>query len=360
LGRTIEQGEGRLVVARSQTLVLPTLDALSAGQSLLLGIFATVLKYGTSDHTSRPANEVEGIVLVDEIDAHLHADLQHDVLPALIEMFPRVQFIVSSHSPLFALGMEKRFGPDGFTMIEMPSGLTIDAERFSEFERSFAYYRDTQRFDAELQQKLRDSSRPLVLCEGETDPRYLKAAARALGMDDLADNVDFDWVGRKTGPNSSEGAGSGNLDRAEKFLRDNPNILARRTILLYDCDENAQPSENGNLIVRGLPRNEANTKCESGIENLLPEDLLTEDFYRTTQKRKGATCTTIRSLRKNFLCDWVCTEKADVKTFEFFRGPLTEIRRVLLSNTADLIDISKVAPESNIVSFPMPLGEGAT
>ena len=40
-----------------------------------------------------------GIVIIDEIDVHLHISLQKKVLPFLIKAFPRVQFIVSTHSP---------------------------------------------------------------------------------------------------------------------------------------------------------------------------------------------------------------------------------------------------------------------
>ena len=38
-------------------------------------------------------------VLIDEIDAHLHISLQKLILPFLIESFPSIQFIVSTHSP---------------------------------------------------------------------------------------------------------------------------------------------------------------------------------------------------------------------------------------------------------------------
>lgn len=41
----------------------------------------------------------EGIVLVDEIEAHLHLQLQKEILPLLTELFPNIQFIVTSYSP---------------------------------------------------------------------------------------------------------------------------------------------------------------------------------------------------------------------------------------------------------------------
>ena len=40
-----------------------------------------------------------GIVLVDEIETHLHLELQKNIMPLLTTVFPNIQFIVTSHSP---------------------------------------------------------------------------------------------------------------------------------------------------------------------------------------------------------------------------------------------------------------------
>jgi len=41
----------------------------------------------------------QGIVLIDELETHLHIELQKKILPFLAEFFPRLQFIVTTHSP---------------------------------------------------------------------------------------------------------------------------------------------------------------------------------------------------------------------------------------------------------------------
>ncbi|MFJ5470651.1 AAA family ATPase [Pectobacterium carotovorum] len=41
----------------------------------------------------------EGIILIDEVDLHLHPEWQREFLPRLINVFPNMQFIVSTHSP---------------------------------------------------------------------------------------------------------------------------------------------------------------------------------------------------------------------------------------------------------------------
>ncbi len=43
--------------------------------------------------------ETEGIVLIDEVDLHLHPTWQKRILKDLLDIFPRVQFIVSTHAP---------------------------------------------------------------------------------------------------------------------------------------------------------------------------------------------------------------------------------------------------------------------
>ena len=48
----------------------------------------------------------EAVVLVDEIDLHLHPKWQRDLVPTLSKIFPKVQFIVTTHSPHVLQSME--------------------------------------------------------------------------------------------------------------------------------------------------------------------------------------------------------------------------------------------------------------
>ena len=43
--------------------------------------------------------DLEGIVLIDEIETHLHVELQKQIVPILTELFPNIQFILTTHSP---------------------------------------------------------------------------------------------------------------------------------------------------------------------------------------------------------------------------------------------------------------------
>lgn len=52
-------------------------------------------------------DEISGIVLIDEIDLHLHPEWQRIVLPSLARAFPKLQFVCTSHSPLVASTVRK-------------------------------------------------------------------------------------------------------------------------------------------------------------------------------------------------------------------------------------------------------------
>ena len=45
-------------------------------------------------------DEIRGIVLIDEVDKHLHPKWQWNVLEALRETFPGIQFIITTHAPI--------------------------------------------------------------------------------------------------------------------------------------------------------------------------------------------------------------------------------------------------------------------
>jgi predicted MPP superfamily phosphohydrolase len=52
--------------------------------------------------------DIKAIILIDEIDLHLHPSLQRTLVPRLREALPNVQWIVSTHSPLVLSGFDRR------------------------------------------------------------------------------------------------------------------------------------------------------------------------------------------------------------------------------------------------------------
>lgn len=72
-------------------------DELSSGFSAIMYIYTDLLM--KVELKEIPANKLEGIVLIDEIDAHLHVSLQRRILSFFSYAFPNIQFIVTTHSP---------------------------------------------------------------------------------------------------------------------------------------------------------------------------------------------------------------------------------------------------------------------
>ena len=72
---------------------------LSDGFAAVLDIIVDlILKMQHKNQLIR-AYKREGIVLVDEIETHLHLELQKVIMPLLTKIFPNIQFIVTTHSP---------------------------------------------------------------------------------------------------------------------------------------------------------------------------------------------------------------------------------------------------------------------
>jgi predicted ATP-binding protein involved in virulence len=73
---------------------------LSAGEKMLFALVTDMAKrlIGANPALENPL-EGQGIVLIDEIDIHLHPKWQRTVLRKLRKIFPNVQFVVTTHSP---------------------------------------------------------------------------------------------------------------------------------------------------------------------------------------------------------------------------------------------------------------------
>lgn len=75
---------------------------LSDGFHVFLGMVADLARrcVTLNPHLGdRAVIEAQGTVVIDEVDLHLHPRWQRDVLPSLLRAFPRLQFVVSTHSP---------------------------------------------------------------------------------------------------------------------------------------------------------------------------------------------------------------------------------------------------------------------
>lgn len=72
-------------------------NTLSSGYSAILRIVIELFMRIPGNNMT--FFETQGIVIIDEIEAHLHLELQKKIMPMLTTMFPKIQFILSTHSP---------------------------------------------------------------------------------------------------------------------------------------------------------------------------------------------------------------------------------------------------------------------
>ena len=87
---------------------------LSDGFSAVIDIVADLILKMQEKDTLVMDYQKRGIVLIDEIETHLHLQLQKTVLPLLTELFPNIQFIVTTHSP--------------FVLSSLPNATVFDME----------------------------------------------------------------------------------------------------------------------------------------------------------------------------------------------------------------------------------------
>ena len=139
------------------------ISQLSHGFSTLLALVMDLARRmaQANPHLDNPLNE-EAIVLIDEIDLHLHPKWQQTLLPDLMQTFPKTQFIVTTHSPQILSTVHK----DNIWLLKCCEELGI-----------CAYRPITEPYGAEsteaLQSIMQVDPRPQNLPEVEEYNRYL-------------------------------------------------------------------------------------------------------------------------------------------------------------------------------------------
>lgn len=304
-------------------LKVPNVFHLSSGETSVLNLFFFIMRdFDLCRASFEGAESVRGIAVVDEIDLHLHAVHQHEVLPGLMRMFPNVQFIVTTHSPLFVLGMKNVFGEDGFGLYQLPHGEQIDPEEFSEFGNAYRTLTATRRFSSDLLSAIKNAQTPLLYLEGTTDRDYLKRAAQLLGELPALDALQV-----------RDGGGASQMQSIWKSIAKLPEeLVPRKLVLLYDCDVEGGLDSNLNRFRRKIPR-QSSHPIEKGIENLFGKSTLEKarshkpQFIDTTaehpstvrgQHRTIPERWTINDDEKRNLCDWLCAN-GTAEDFQHFQ-----------------------------------------
>lgn len=98
---------------------------VSDGFAAVLDIVADLILKMQGEGTLIRSYQKEGIVLIDEIETHLHLALQKVIMPLLTKVFPNIQFVITTHSP--------------FVLSSMPDAVAYDLEHREVLENLTEY-----------------------------------------------------------------------------------------------------------------------------------------------------------------------------------------------------------------------------
>lgn len=206
-------------------VIYPTIFNISSGESALICMYGEILKQADK---LRMVMDVPGIVLIDEVDKHLHIKLQKEILPQLFELFPNIQFIVSSHSPFLNMGLADNsinrtrcFDLDNNALECMPVNNQLYSEVYDMFINENNRYAEKLRL---MEDKVSALCKPLVITEGKTDIKHILKAMEVLGID-----LDFDIIDSASQPDGD--------DNLKKLLNHLAKIKQPHKIIgIFDCD----------------------------------------------------------------------------------------------------------------------------
>ena len=173
---------------------------LSQGYQAVISLVADIIGNVWVDAGAEVAlDDMEGIVLVDELDLHLHPTWQTEIVAGLKRAFPNMQFIVTTHSPLVLAGCKA----DEVWMLkqdEMTGDVTAAPGEHSpmvmtgsELNREFFGVRRASPWSEDLRRYVELASNPYRTDGEDGQARQLLASLRA---NDIP--VDYEPVARKS------------------------------------------------------------------------------------------------------------------------------------------------------------------
>lgn len=304
--------------------IYPTIFNISSGEAAMLCLFGELLHQ--ADNIGRLL-DVSGIVLIDEVDKHLHIKLQKEILPKLFVLFPNIQFIASSHSPFLNMGLADE-AIERTQIIDLDNNGIICEPTNNDLYREVyeMMIQDNQRFADRynnLINQIRSNTKPLIITEGKTDYRHIKKAIEKLERNDI--DVDFFQVPDKWGSSKlKEMLESISRIKQQKIIigifdRDEPEYLS------YLNAENQQYKTYGdsNVYAFAIPLVNENIYGDTiSIEhyynrnNLLKEEpvnhrrlFLGSEFYASGNSKDGKYQTKISNIKHKVDVNGIIDEK---------------------------------------------------
>lgn len=136
---------------------------------------------------SKRRYDLEGLVLIDEIETHLHVDLQKKIVPILTQLFPNIQFVLTTHSPFILNSTANAVVYDLEKKLLVKDGLTD-----LPYEGVVEGYFDTDLLSAELRQKFTEY-KGIVQKATLTDEDFARASELETYLDEVPDYLALDF-----------------------------------------------------------------------------------------------------------------------------------------------------------------------
>ena len=172
-------------------------QSLSDGYASFLNILTELMM--RMENKKADAYDLNGIVLIDEIETHLHIELQKSILPFLTAFFPKVQFIVTTHSPFILSSIENAviYDLENKLLVEDASEISYSAlvqnyflvnseystlmeKKMNDFERLTATENRSENEDEKLADLLMDLKTLSPLLSPEMKARFNQAQRKIL------------------------------------------------------------------------------------------------------------------------------------------------------------------------------------
>ena len=137
---------------------------------------------------SRKNYDIEGLVLIDEIETHLHVELQKKIMPVLMKLFPNIQFVLTTHSP--------------FILNSTPNSVVYDLETHSlvqdgltnlPYDGIVEGYFKVDSLSLDLRKKFSEY-KSIVGKSDLSDADYARASELEMYLDDVPDYLALDFA----------------------------------------------------------------------------------------------------------------------------------------------------------------------
>lgn len=160
-------------------------NTASDGFSALLDIIVDLMIRMQSQNKRETEYLLSGIVLIDEIENHLHIELQRRVLRILTTLFPNIQFIVTTHSP--------------FILNSIANATVYDMENHKTIQKGLADasysgivegYFNQDELSQDLRQKI-ETYRTLTQKQQLSDEDYIQLALLENSLNEIPDYIDI-------------------------------------------------------------------------------------------------------------------------------------------------------------------------